>query len=257
MSQKSSAWCGAFCALAASVAFAEQPLPVYPGTIHTRIGNDLVIGGEYYRIAYFTTPDSMKKVGRYFANAWKEEGYPVTVDGDFESEGVVSAFYTREGLMRSVVVRKHDGKTLAFSVLKDLWLQAGQSVADKVPQLEGSIFHQDIVARDTDGQTQHRAQLVEVGLDEARNRAVASWKAAGYQLSRESSVVIDGQKQRVLELARGPEQVVVTLGQADANLTAVQQTWIGSDRPDAIPNDTAVSKAKDAHEAQKKGGARK
>ena len=46
-----------------TVARAEQPLPVYPGTVHTRIGNDLVIAGEYYRIAYFTTKDSGTGLG--------------------------------------------------------------------------------------------------------------------------------------------------------------------------------------------------
>jgi hypothetical protein len=238
----------------ASVAHAEQPLPVYPGTVHTRIGNDLMIGGEFYRIAYFTTADSMKQVGRYFMEAWKKEGYPVTVDGDFVNEGVVSAFYTREGLIRSVVVRQHMGKTLAFSVLKDVWLQAPQAKADKMPQLEGSVFQQDVVARDTDGQTQHRAQLIEATIEEARSRAIASWQNAGYKLSRESSVVLDGQKQRVLELGKGKEQVVITLAEADPRMTAVQQVWVGSDRLDAVPNDTALERSKGEHEANKKGG---
>jgi hypothetical protein len=235
--------------LAAPVALAEQPLPVYPGTIHTRIGNDLVIAGEYYRIAYFTTSDSMRKVAKYFYDQWKKDGYPTTVDGNFVDEGVVSAFYTREGLMRSVVVRKHEGKTVAFSVLKDVWVQGGASTADQVPQLEGSIFQQDVVARDTDGQTQHRAQLVEAGLDEARTRAIASWKNAGYSLTRESGVVVDGQKQRVIELARGKAQVVVTLAEADQKMTAVQQVWVGSDRHDAVPNDIAVERARQQAEA--------
>jgi hypothetical protein len=213
----------------------------------------MVIGGEYYRIAYFTTNDSMKQVAKYFRDAWKADGYPVTVDGDFESEGIVSAFYTREGLIRSVVVRKHLGKTLAFSVLKDVWEQAPQVRADKVPQLEGSIFQQDVVARDTDGQTQHRAQLIEASVDVARTRAVESWKNAGFALSRESGVVIDGQKQRVLEFGKGKEQVVVTLAEADPTMTAVQQIWVGSDRIDAVPNDTALERAKTEAQAQKKG----
>jgi hypothetical protein len=232
-----------------AVARAEQPLPVYPGTIHTRIGNDLMIGGEFYRIAYFTTPDPMKKVARYFQESWKRDGYPVTVDGDFVDEGVVSAFYTREGLMRSVVVRQHAGKTLGFTVLKDVWLTGGQATADQVPQLEGSIFQQDVVARDTDGQTQHRAQLIEAGLEESRQRAIASWKNADYSLARESGVVVQGQKQRVIELIKGKAQVVVTLAEADPKMTAVQQVWVGSDRPDAVPNDLAVDKARREAEA--------
>lgn len=241
--------------LAASPARAEQPLPVYPGTVHTRIGNDLVIGGEYYRIAYFTTADSMKKVARHFHDAWKKEGYPVTVDGDLVDEGVVSAFYTREGLVRSVVVRQHEGKTLGFCVLKDLWERAPVAEATHVPRLEGSIFHQDVVAADTDGQTQHRAQLVEADLETSRGRAIESWKNAGYALIRESSVTMDGQKQRVLEFNKGAMQVVVTLVAADPHVTAVQQVWVGSDRPDAVPNDAAVAKARArAAAAQPKGG---
>ena len=53
--------------LGAMASGAEQELPVYPGAVHTRIGNDLVIAGEYYRLAYFTTDDSMEKVAGYFA----------------------------------------------------------------------------------------------------------------------------------------------------------------------------------------------
>ena len=242
----------ALCLAVSPRAQGEQPLPAYPGTVHTRIGNDLVIGGEYYRLAYFTTDDSMKKVARYFERQWREEGYPVTVDGDFEDEGVVSAFYTREGLMRSIVLRKHEGKTLAFSVLKDLWLQQPQVKADKLPALEGTVFSQDVMTRDDDGRTQHRAQLVEAPLDEARNRAVASWQNAGYTMVRETKVPLDGKQQRVLEFQRKGEQALVTLGEMDGKVTAVQQVWVGSDRPDAVPNDTALQKARAARAGEKK-----
>src|SRR5688500_1731328 len=92
-------WCGG--------ALAQQELPVYPGAAHTRIGGDLLISGEHYRMAYFTTADSMTKVGKYFHQEWKRRGYPTTVDGDGVNELVVSAFYTREGLVRSVVLRRH------------------------------------------------------------------------------------------------------------------------------------------------------
>ena len=103
--------------LLSGAAKAEQELPVYPGAVHTRIGNDLVIDGRYYRIAYFTTADPPQQVGAYFAKLWTQAGYPVTVDGDFQPEGVVSAFYTREGLQRSVVLTRHLGKTLGFTVV--------------------------------------------------------------------------------------------------------------------------------------------
>ena len=67
--------------LLATAARAEQPLAVYPGTVHTRIGNDLVIDGELYRMAYFTTGDALPKVAGYFEKLWKEQGYPTVVDG--------------------------------------------------------------------------------------------------------------------------------------------------------------------------------
>ncbi|MHB8874266.1 MAG: hypothetical protein ACYC8T_11315, partial [Myxococcaceae bacterium] len=72
--------------LAACPALAEQELPVYPGTVHTRIGNDLLISGEYYRIAYFTTEDPMRKVAGFFKDQWTRQGYPTTVDGNFVDE---------------------------------------------------------------------------------------------------------------------------------------------------------------------------
>jgi hypothetical protein len=126
-------------------AHAEQPLPVYPGTVHTRIGNDLLIAGEYYRLAYFQTKDPLKTVARYFEKQWREEGYPVTVDGDFAQEGVVSAFYTREGLVRSIVLRVHDGQTLGFAVLKDVWVREPLARAIKLPPIEGALFAEDLV----------------------------------------------------------------------------------------------------------------
>ena len=92
--------------LAAPVALAEQPLPVYPGTIHTRIGNDLVIAGEYYRIAYFTTSDSMRKVAKYFYDQWKKDGYPTTVDGNFVDEGFFGA--SQAALISSILSSEPD-----------------------------------------------------------------------------------------------------------------------------------------------------
>lgn len=237
--------------LCASLARAEQPLPVYPGTVHTRIGKDLLVAGEYYRIAYFVTDDPPAKVGKYFQDAWKKDGYPVTVDGDFQPEGVVSAFYTREGLMRSVVLRAHQGRTVGFSVLKDLWLQEPLARATKVPALEGTLFSQDVVARDDDGRAQHRAQLVEGTSDQVRQAAVQAWAAQGYSLVRETAVAEQGGRRRVLELARPGEQVVLTLVDAGKRLVAVQQSWVGTDRPDAVPNDLALEKRKAAQGARR------
>lgn len=221
-------------------AFAEQPLPVYPGTIHTRIGNDLLIGGEYYRLAYFQSADSLKSVARYFQKQWTDEGYPVIVDGDLKEEGVVSAFYTREGLVRSVVLKKHDGKTLGFTVLKDLWVHEPLARAVKLPTLEGALFSEEMVLRDETGGTQSRSSLISGAMDAARDKQVKGFAAKGWTMIRDTRVKLDEKSQRVIEFARGREQAVVSMVQVQPDLVALQQTWVGSDRPDAVPNDEAL-----------------
>ena len=231
------------------LASAEQPLPVYPGTIHTRIGNDLLIGGEYYRLAYFQTGDSLQQVARYFQKHWADEGYPVTVDGDFREEGVVSAFYTREGLIRSIVLKQHEGKTLGFSVLKDLWVREPLARAVKLPPLEGALFSSDVVLRDEAGGTQARSSLLEASIEQAREKLVKAFADKGYAIIRDTRVKLDGKSQRVIEFSRGKEQAVVSMIQVEPNLVALQQTWVGSDRPDAVPNDEAVKAARLKHRA--------
>jgi hypothetical protein len=215
----------AFVLLFAPLALAEQELPIYPGTTHTRIGKELLIGGELYRLAYFTTADSMKKVGKYFFDQWTSQGYPTTVDGDFQTEAVVSAFYTREGLVRSVVLRKHDGKTLGFSVLKDLWLHEPAKPNPGVIRIEGSVFTSDLASRDDSGAA-HRAQLVEADLPTTRERVEKGFTASGFKLSRESSSPRGRKGERVLEFEKGAEQALVTLTEIDAQMTAVSQMWI-------------------------------
>lgn len=237
--------------LAIAVSFAahaEQPLPVYPGTVHTRIGNDLVIAGEYYRLAYFVTKDPLKAVARYFEKQWRDEGYPVTVDGNFVDEGVVSAFYTREGLVRSIVLRAYEGQTLGFSVLKDVWVREPLARAAKLPALEGALFAEDLVLRDEAGGTQARSGLLEGTVDANVTRLTKGFTDKGYTLIRDTRVKLDGQSQRVIEFSRGKEQAVVSFVQIKPGLVALTQTWVGSDRPDAVPNDEALKAAKAAHE---------
>jgi len=227
---------------------AEQELAVYPGVVHTRIGNDLLINGQYHRMAYFTTKDPMEKVARYFADLWRKEGYPVVVDGDLEEEGVVSAFFTREGLQRAVVLRKHMGKTVGFTVLKDLWLYEKPPDGGKGPfiQVEGSLFSADVGSRDEAGGSHHRTQVVERGLDAVREELVSKASAAGYKLVRETGGKLDGQKTHVLEMARGAEQTITTLVEMAPDQVAVSQSWVGTDRPDAMPNADAVREAREA-----------
>jgi len=227
-------------------AAAEQPLAAYPGAPSTRIGNDLVIGGEPYRIAYFLTDDPLAKVAAHFKKTWSEAGYPVTADGDFRDEGVVSAFFTRQGLVRSIVLRRHGGKTLGFSVLKDTWVKAAAKGADPLPKLEGALHSSDLVARGEEGSTQHRSSVVELPLQAARDARDAAWTKAGWERARETQVKRpdDGRNQRVLEYTRKGEQAVVTLVEVDDGTSAIDETWVGR-RPTAGGGARASQRAQD------------
>lgn len=226
---------------------AEQELATYPGTVHTRIGNELLIDGQYHRLAYFTTKDPMVKVAKYFHDSWTKQGYPVVVDGDLKREAVVSAFYTREGLQRAVVLRTHLGKTVGFTVLKDLWLyQKPPAGKSHFIQVEGPIFSADVGTRDESGGSQHRTQVVERGLEAVRQELVTRLTAVGYQAVRESGGRLDGQRTIVLEYARGAEQTLTTLVELEASRVAVSQSWVGTDRPDGMPNSDAVRQAREA-----------
>ncbi|ATB34517.1 hypothetical protein [Melittangium boletus] len=228
-------------------ASAEQELAVYPGTVHTRIGNDLVIGGEYHRMAYFTTKDSIPQVAKYFHEYWTKQGYPVVVEGDLKDEAVVAAFYTREGLQRAIVLRKHQGKTVGFSVLKDMWLYEKPSAAGKSPfvQMENSLFHSEVGSRDEAGATRSRTEIVERGLDEVRQELTSKLTASGFKLVRESGGKLDGQRTVVLEYARGAEQTLNTLVELESTRVAVSQAWVGTDRPDGMPNADAVRRSRE------------
>ncbi len=234
----------------ALAAGAEQELPVYPGAVHTRIGNDLIIAGEYYRLAYFTTDDPMEKVADYFAKHWREQGYPTVVEGDLREEAVVSALYTREGLQRGVVLRRHLGKTVGFTALRDLWVRAPKRPGSGLVKLEGTLFSQDITTRDDPGGSQHRSSLVQGSLDSVRQQVAEAMTRQGYSLIREAGVKLDGEPRFTLEHARKGEQVVTTLSRVDDQTTAVLQMWVGSDRPDALPNNEAVRQSRAAWERE-------
>jgi len=232
--------------LGALASSAEQELPVYPGAVHTRIGNDLVISGEYYRLAYFTTDDSMEKVAGYFTRHWRTLGYPTVVDGDLKEEAVVSALYTREGLQRGVVLRKHLGKTVGFSVLRDLWVRAPRPKGSGLVTVEGTLFSQDITTRDDPGGSQHRSSLVNGSLDDVRRQVSEQMTKQGYSLVRQMGATLGGQPRFTLEHARQGEQVLTTLSRVDDQTTAMLQLRVGSDRPDALPNDVAVRESREA-----------
>lgn len=226
---------------------AEQELAVYPGTVHTRIGEELLIGGQPHRLAYFTTTDSLVKVARYFHGCWTKQGYPVVVNGDLQREAVVSAFFTREGLQRAVVLRTHLGKTVGFTVLKDLWLYEKPTSPHGSPfiQVEGALFSADVGSRGAAGGSLHRTQVVERGLDTVRQELAARFSAAGYTPVRESGGRLDGQRTLVLEYARGAEQMLTTLVELAPSRVAISQAWVGANRPDGMPNADAVRQARE------------
>jgi hypothetical protein len=219
-----------FAVLVASVAGAEQPLAEYPKAPATRIGNDLVIGGEYYRIAYFTTDDAVKTVLEYFDREWVAAGYPVTIDGDARTQVIISAFYTRQGLVRSVVLSRHDGKTLGFTVLKDLWVKAAKAKPDQLPALEGALFSNDLVTRSDAGGSQHRTAAMPAPLEAVTQARREAWLKLGWALTKDTRV---SKEQRVLELARGDQVAQVTLVEVDAKTTAMDETWVGAKKREA------------------------
>lgn len=232
-------------ALVATVpAWAEQELPVYPGAVHTRIGNDLVILGEHYRMAYFTTKDSPETVAKYFNWFWKRRGIPTFVDGDFKQEGMVSAYYTREGLQRAVILRVHQGKTVGFSVLRDLWVRA-QKKAD-IPSPEGALFASDVFDRD-DPNNWTRSMLIEDNLSTARASTEHLLTAEGFAKHGEKVVPIENGGQRVIvEHKRGAVEVVTTYIDVEGALTAVQQSRRGAGaNPEAKKGQVAAAKAEE------------
>jgi hypothetical protein len=218
-----------------------QPLAEYPNAPATRIGNDLVIGGEYYRLGYFTTADPVKTVLEHFNHAWEAEGYPVTVDGDPRTQVIISAFYTRQGLVRSIVLTRHEGKTLGFTVLKDLWAKAKEGKPAELPPLEGALFANDLLTRSDAGGSQHRTAAFAQPLDAVWVARRDAWAKLGYALVKDSRVRRDdGHSQRVLELAkgfgsaRGAAQFAAERGKATAPESGFAPASV--DDPAAVPS---------------------
>lgn len=237
--------------LAPLAAHAEQELAVYPNTVHTRMGNDLVIGGEYFRMAYFTTDDPMPVVAAYFRDLWKKQGYPVQTYGDFREEGVVSAFYTREGLQRSIVLRIHQGKTVGFTSLRDLWTRPPVTAPGAV-QLEGTLIASELGERDERG-GKTRSILVERGIEEVMLETKQAMVASGYTPIAETNGDRGKNKTRVLEHRRGGERVITTVMALEADLTVVQQALMGEVAKNPA-SDAQQAPADSAAKAQAKKG---
>lgn len=214
-------WLGLF--LLAGIARAEQPLPVYPGTKMVRVGNDLTIDGELYRIAYFTTKDSPRKVGRYFYERWTAGGYPVTVDGGFRKEGIVSAFFTREGLIRSVIVAAHGDHTIGFAVLKDVWSAPDAPSPTAFVHIEGTLYSQEVSSRH--GSLRERSFLVDRGLGGVRADFVSQLEKQGFALLEERKATSKGHEVKHLTFASPHRRVRVALVGIDHDMTVVSESW--------------------------------
>ncbi len=193
---------------------AEQPVPTYPGAVHTRIGGDLRIGGELYRIAYFQTDDALEIVARFFHQQLEREGYPVTVHGDGRAHVVITAFDTRAGLARSVFLRVHGKKTLGFTSLKDLWSSAPE---EEPTALDGALF----VQRIGDAQSTQRTALFEGDIPTVRARLLAQLRGEGFQPVRERT---DEKGGVLLELQSRTARMTLVLVAPEPGLTAVTQT---------------------------------
>jgi hypothetical protein len=229
------------CLIAATAALsarAEQELPLYPGTVHTRVGDELIINGEQFRIAYFTTRDPLTRVAEYFFQEWKRRGLPTTVDGDFRTEMVVSAFYVRDGLQRSVVLRSHQGQTVGFSVLRDLWLSAASGPELAAPK--ETVFSQQLLLRDEVGQNRHLSALIELDLIAASMRVREELGTRGFALSREMELTASGDRGFLLEHVRDGARVQTVVTAIATGLTAMTQTWWPEQLPAAAASDIRI-----------------
>src|SRR5690606_38031739 len=121
-------------------------------------------------------------------------------------------------------------------------------------KIEGMMFSQDISTRDAPGGSQHRSSLVEGDLEQVRQRVSKELARQGFEPVRQSAVKLDGKTHVTLEFARKGEQVMTTLSPVDESVTAMVQMWVGSDRPDALPNNTAVRESREAYEKSQKPG---
>lgn len=203
----------------------EQEVPIYPGAVHTRIGNDLVIGGEYFRLAYFTTTDSMEKVAKYFQRYWSEQGYPVITEGDFKEEGIISAFYTREGLQRTVVLRMYEGKLVGFTSLRDLWQRAPKP---KPPvQLENTLYSSAIGDRTATGTSDQQMSILEAPAQDTLERLEKAFAENGFAaVERRVTPRSGGKKGWELEhVNRSGQRVSTSVIELEEGLTAVEHRW--------------------------------
>lgn len=209
----------------AAAAQAEPPLPVYPGAIHTRIGSDLVIGGEHFRMAYFTTGDGLTQVATYFLQEWKEGGFPTAADGDFETEIIVSAFDTRQGFQRSIALIRQGRETIGFSVLRDLWLREAAGPDEDPLAPEGSLFSESLISRGEGAGLDQLSALLDRDLSVAADETRERFRHRGFPPGREEKLEGKVGPGRLFEHVRNGKHVQTVLTPASPRTTALVETW--------------------------------
>lgn len=201
------------CALLPGLAMAAPALPVYPGASHVRIGDELWLAGQRLQIACFTTAEPLQQVARYFFQEWTEQGLPAVVDGDLVHEGTVSAFLTREGVQQAVMLVSQGGKTLGFTVLKDLW-------ARSPAQPRETLLPEGTIVSDSTG-TRQQAAVVEMGLPSVQAELEARLARDGFQRARP---IDQGRRHVLLEHARDDQTVSTALTEIEPGVVAILQT---------------------------------
>jgi hypothetical protein len=218
--------------LAALLANAPAPAALpesYPGAKLTQIGNVLEVGGQSFRVAYFLTDDAPAQVAKHFSAAWRAQGLPVTQDGDFENEGVVSAFFTREGIQRSAIIRKHGARALVFLSVTDLWGAKDSKRQRRTIAMEGTLAQAELSSRgDASGVRQH-SLLVEGSPVQAGARLETALRAEGYRLDEKAAF------DRRLAFTRPRERLVASLRSAGTGLTAIYVTIEPRSETEASP----------------------
>jgi hypothetical protein len=196
-----------------AVLAATAPLPVYPGAVHARIGDEIVLGGEAHRVAYFRTRDDVLTVAEFFSRRWREAGLPVVVHGRPPGEMVVSAVDTRAGLLQAVVLSSEEGVTLGLSVSRNL----RQTTA--APEAEEDVRFAESM-RVAGERAPQRTRIVSQPFQAAREHVIQAAARRGLTLSREWPVA-DLPRRVVLELRGDSGSMAVVLSEMGPQETLI------------------------------------
>ncbi len=193
---------------------------VYPGAGLTRIGGERWNAKDHAAVAYFVTDDAPAVVARRLAQAARDDGRVVSVDGS-ENERVVSVMFTRERVLKSVILVPHDRQTLGFSVLRRLDVPPPADAA--TPRLEGALPLAEDGAPGS-GEPSSRWWVMPRAMGETRAQVAESLSRAGYRLSLAAT------KKSGLQFAavRGAERAEVELVSVSATSTVVAIRWAGA-----------------------------